>query len=148
MGTSWPGLVDAHSDSSAEDEMPAQLKTAPNRNTAQRIGAARTIQLDELYAAADADLAFPSQKLLDLEVIERRAVRNAQVVGAGAAITTTLHEGDDVEERLTILTSLTRGDRVAAAVYSVRVVGGLTSEFPVTGRGLARLAAHVAATVL
>jgi hypothetical protein len=53
-----------------------------------------------------------------------------------------------VEERLTILTSLTRGDRVAAAVYSVRVVGGLTSEFPVTGRGLARLAAHVAAEVL
>jgi hypothetical protein len=123
------------------------LKTAPPRSTAQTIAAARKIGLNDLYREYDAT----GVKLLDLQAVEARAVRAAEVACGGHAITTTLHSGEDAEERLTILTSLTRGDRVTAAVYSVRVVGGLTHEFPVSSsgaRGLARLAAHVAATVL
>lgn len=123
--------------------MPTQLRTAPDRTVSQRIGDARTIQLDGLYQRYDAGV-----KLMDLAILELRAVRNATLGCAGHAITTTLSEGDEVVERLTILTSLTRSDRIHAAVYSVRMVGGLTREFPVrAGSGLGRLAAHVAAEV-
>jgi hypothetical protein len=128
--------------------MRAHLRTAPPRNVSRRIGDARAIQLNELYD----DYDRTGVKLMDLEILEQRAVRNAVVGCSGHAVTTTLSEGDEVEERLTILASLSRGDRVQAAVYSVRVGGMLTNEFPVTpaGRagGLGRLASHVAVCVL
>jgi hypothetical protein len=125
--------------------MRAHLRTATPRNVPQRIGDARALQLDELYQAAD----VTRMKLVDLEILERRAVRNAVIGCGGHAVTTTMSETDEVEERLTILTSVCREDRVQAAVYSVRVSGMLTREFPVRGgSGMGRLAAHVAAHVL
>jgi hypothetical protein len=131
--------------SSAEDEMPLHLRTAPDRTTAKRIGDARAVQLQELYD----DYDRTGVKLMDLEILEQRAVRSAVTGCAGHAITTTVSEGDEVEERITILTSLSRGDRIQAAVYSVRVGGTLTNEFPVrAGSGLAQLASHVAVSVL
>lgn len=125
--------------------MPLQsLHTARDRTTAERIAAARRIQLDELYAAYDQAGIKP----MDLELVEQRAVHATEAGCGGRAVTVTLHalDGGTVEERLTILLSRKREDRVAAATYTVRLPGLLEHEVAVRANsGLYRLAVHVAA---
>lgn len=128
--------------------MPAQKISAPERPTPQRIAGLRAQLLHELYREYDRT----GIKSLDLEQIERDAAQSAVIGCDGAAVSTYLQDGGAVLERLTILTSVTRGDRVAAALYSVKVGDGLTQEFPVEVGGpygaIGRLASHVACEVL
>lgn len=128
--------------------MPLQsLHTARDRSSAERIAAARRLALDALYEAWDrSPVGAPAP--MDLEVLEKRAVRDAELGCGGRAVTTVLGSGRGgaVEERLTILVSRTRADRVRAAVYTVRVGEALTYEEQVRAHsGLFRLAVHVAA---
>lgn len=129
--------------------MPAQKISAPERPTPQRIAGLRAQLLHELYREYDRT----GIKSLDLEQIERDAVNRALAMPGGHAVTVLLDDGGElVRERLTILTSVTRGDRVAAVLYSVRIGDGLTQEFPVTPGGpygaLGRIASHVACHTL
>jgi hypothetical protein len=149
MGTSSPDLVNAHHVSSAEDEMPAQKTSAHEKPSTLRIATARRTQLDELYLAYDVTGVKP----LELEAIERRAIANAVRMPGGYAVTTVLGAEDEiVEERLTVLTSVQHGSRVAAALYTVRIGDALMKEFEVQVRrtydSLCELASHVACHVL
>jgi hypothetical protein len=136
--------------------MPEQTRTARYRTPAYRVKRARRDLMTSIYNAIDEDYEAGEQheatrsSLQPLAAVLDRFIADAKVKTLGSeAIHAVLVETPEVVESMTILCAYSRTDRVHAAVYSVKLTGGLTEETLVTRDDpLRRLASDIAIRVL
>jgi hypothetical protein len=132
--------------------MPEQTRTARYRTPAYRVKRARRDLMTSIYKAIDEGStgAADVSPMVTMAAVLDRFVADAEVKTLGSeAIRVVLVETPEVVESMTILCAYSRTDRVHAAVYSVKLTGGLTEETLVTRDDpLRRLASDIAIRVL